>query len=151
LYRGARRAEPPHHDNNQTSTGDNSTNISSIEATLAAIDSLELGEQFNYQQIAKKYGCDCTTLARKHQGVRASRRIKAENQQALYPQQEQELLRYINQLIDRGLPPTQAMIRRFASDIARREFGKGWVDRYIQRYNVYLISRWATEIDRSRY
>jgi hypothetical protein len=40
------------------------------------------------------------------------------------------------------------MIRRFGSDIAKRELGKGWVDRYIQRYNVHLISRWATGMDR---
>ena len=43
------------------------------------------------------------------------------------------------------------MIRRFASDIAKRELGKGWVDRFIQRYDVHLISRWATGIDRSRH
>jgi hypothetical protein len=66
LYRGARRNEPPHQDTNQTSTRDNSANISSIEAALAAIESLELGEQFSYRQIAKDYGCDRTTLARRH-------------------------------------------------------------------------------------
>jgi hypothetical protein len=43
------------------------------------------------------------------------------------------------------------MIRRFASDIAKRELGKGWVDRYMKRYDVHLISRWATGIDRSRH
>jgi hypothetical protein len=39
------------------------------------------------------------------------------------------------------------MIRRFGSDIAKRELGKGWVDRYIQQYNVHLISRRATGMD----
>jgi hypothetical protein len=43
------------------------------------------------------------------------------------------------------------MIRRFASGIAKKELGKGWVDRFIQRYQVDLISRWATGIDRSRH
>jgi transposase-like protein len=52
--------------------------MSSIEAVLAAIESLEPGKQFSYRQIAKEYGCDRTTLARRHQGVRALRRIKAE-------------------------------------------------------------------------
>jgi hypothetical protein len=75
----------------------------------------------------------------------------AQNQQALHPQQEQELLRYIKRLTERGLPPNRAMIRRFASEIAKRELGKGWVDRYIKRYDVHLISRWATGIDRSRH
>jgi hypothetical protein len=43
------------------------------------------------------------------------------------------------------------MIRRFASDITKKELGKGWVDRFIQRYQVDLILRWADGIDRSRY
>jgi hypothetical protein len=50
-----------------------------------------------------------------------------------------------------GLPPTRPMIRRFASDFAKKEVGKGWVDRYIKRHRVDLISRWATGIDRSRH
>jgi hypothetical protein len=43
------------------------------------------------------------------------------------------------------------MIRRFASEIARKELGVHWVDRYIERHQVDLISRWATGIDRSRH
>jgi hypothetical protein len=49
------------------------------------------------------------------------------------------------------LPPSRPIIRRFASGIAKKELGKGWVDRFIQRYQVDLISRWATGIDRSRH
>jgi hypothetical protein len=125
--------------------------MSSIEAALAAIESLKPGEKLVYTKIPEKYGVDRKTLAQRHQGASISRNTQAQNQQALHPQQEQELLRYIKQLTERGLPPTRAMIRRFASDIAKRELGKGWVDRYIKRYDVYLISRWATGIDRSRH
>jgi hypothetical protein len=39
------------------------------------------------------------------------------------------------------------MIRRFALDIVKKELGKGWVDRFIARYEVNLISRWATGIN----
>jgi DNA invertase Pin-like site-specific DNA recombinase len=62
------------------------------EAALAAIESLEPGEQFSYRQIARNYGCSRATLARRHQGVTSSRSTKAVNQQALHPQQEVELL-----------------------------------------------------------
>jgi hypothetical protein len=92
-----------------------------------------------------------TTLRRRHQGVSTSRATRYENQQALHLQEEAELLRYIKRLTERGLPPTQAIIRRFASDIAKRELGKGWVDRYVKRYNVHVISRWAMGIDRLRH
>ena len=125
--------------------------MSSIEAALAAIESLKPGEKLVYTKIADKYGVDRRTLARRHQGASISRNAQAQNQQALHPQQEQELLRYIKQLTERGLPPTRAMIRRFASDIVKRELRKGLVDRFIQRYDVHLISRWATGIDRLRH
>ncbi|KAF2820785.1 hypothetical protein CC86DRAFT_304132 [Ophiobolus disseminans] len=125
--------------------------MSQIEAAIAAIESLEPGEQFSYRKIATEYHCNCTTLARRHQGLASSRSAMAENQQALHPQQEQELLRYIERLTKQGLPPSRPMIRRFASQIAKRELGVHWVDRFIQRYDVYLISRWATAIDRLRH
>jgi hypothetical protein len=43
------------------------------------------------------------------------------------------------------------MIRDSGSQIARKELGVHWADRYIKRYEVDLISRWATGIDRSRH
>jgi hypothetical protein len=43
------------------------------------------------------------------------------------------------------------MIRCFALDIVKKELRKGWVDRFIKRYQVNLISRWATGIDRPRH
>jgi hypothetical protein len=92
--------------------------MSSIETALTAIESLKPDEKFNYRQIAAQYHCNRTALARRHQRVQASCQAKVVNQQALYPQQEQELLRYIKRLTRQGLPPTRPMIRRFASDTA---------------------------------
>jgi hypothetical protein len=125
--------------------------MSSIEAALAAIESLEPGEKLVYTQIAAKYSVDRRTLARRHQGAIISRDAQAQNLQALHPQQEKELLRYIERLTRQGLPPSRLIIRRFALGIAKKELGKGWVNRFIQRYQVDLILRWATRINRSRY
>jgi hypothetical protein len=125
--------------------------MSSIEAALAAIEALEPGEKLVYTQIAAQYGVNRRTLARRHQRVVSSRSIKAQNQQALYPQQEQELLRYIKHLTRQGLPPTRPMIRRFALSIARKELGVHWVDRFVERHQVELILKWTIGIDRSRH
>jgi transposase-like protein len=97
--------------------------MSSIEAALAAIDSLRPGEKVNYTQIAKQYGVTRSTLTRRHQGISTPRTTTIENQQALHPHQEQELLRYIKRLTCQCLPPTRPMIRNFASQIAGRELG----------------------------
>jgi hypothetical protein len=138
--RNARNGETPVC-NTKTSTTCNSTNMGSIEAALAAIEPLELGEKLVYAQIARKYGVEPTTLARRHKGASTSLNTRFENQQALHPQQELELLRYIERLTERGLPPTRAMIRSFPSHIAQRELGVHWVDRFVQRFPHELISK----------
>jgi hypothetical protein len=104
-----------------------------------------------YAQIGRKYGVEPTTLARRHKGTSTSLKARFQNQQALHPQQEQELLLYIKQLTRRGLPPTRAMIRNFGSQIARRQLGVNWVDRFIHRYPDELVSKWTTGINNSRH
>jgi hypothetical protein len=76
-YRGARPNEPPHQNINPTSTRDISINMSSIEAALAAIKSLQPGEQFSYRQIAAQYHCNRTTLARRHKAISVLRKSEA--------------------------------------------------------------------------
>jgi hypothetical protein len=58
--------------------------MGSIKAALAAIESLEPGEKLVYTHIAAKYSINCRTLARRHQGISASRDTKAQNRSALY-------------------------------------------------------------------
>jgi hypothetical protein len=125
--------------------------MDNLEAALAAIDALGPDESFTYTEIAKKYGVVRSTLTRRHQGQNASRAIGGQKRQLLYPQQEQELIAYINQLTDRGLPPTQPMIRNFASQIAKKEVGLNWASRFVQRYPDQLTSRWATALDNCRH
>jgi hypothetical protein len=81
-----------------------------IEAALAAIELLGPGEETNYTHIAKTYGVVQSMLTRRYQCVTASCSTEAADQQALHPQQELELLRYIKQLTEQGLLPTRAMV-----------------------------------------
>ena len=50
-----------------------------IEAALAAIESLKLGEKLVYAQIARKYNVEPTTLARRHKGASTSRSLEAQS------------------------------------------------------------------------
>ena len=84
--------------------------MSSIETALAAIGALEPGEKLRYTQIAAQYGVDRRTLARRHQGVSASRQLEGQNRRALHSHKEKELLRYIERLTSQGLPPKRSMI-----------------------------------------
>jgi hypothetical protein len=72
-------------------------------------------------------------------------------QQALSPQQELELVRYITKLTKRVLPPTRDMIRNFTCSIAHRQVSESWVSRFINRHPDELISKWSNAIDRTRH
>jgi hypothetical protein len=43
------------------------------------------------------------------------------------------------------------MIRNLASQIAQRELGVRWVDRFVERYPDDLISKWTTGMDNNRH
>jgi hypothetical protein len=122
-----------------------------IEAAIEALESRELGDKTSYNKIAAIYGVARTTLIWRHQGVQHTKETKAFNQQALHPQQEQELVSYIEGLTNQGLPPTREMIINFSSQVAGRELSESWVTRFIKRHSIHLISRWSTGIDTLRF
>jgi hypothetical protein len=122
-----------------------------IDAAIAAIESRELGDKTSYQKVAAIYGVSRSTLSRRHRGAQHPKEIKDSNQQALNPQQEDELVQYIEGLTRQGLPPTREMIINFASQVAHRQLSETWVTRFINRHSIYLISRWSTGIDSVRY
>ncbi|KAF2675941.1 hypothetical protein K458DRAFT_323245 [Lentithecium fluviatile CBS 122367] len=72
--------------------------MAAIDAALAAISSLKLGEKVNYTYIAADYSVKRLTLLRRHRG----KIIKCRN---LNESQEQALIEYIKDLNKRGLPP----------------------------------------------
>ena len=111
-----------------------------LRAALQSLKSLKLGESPNYTQVAKKYGCERSTLSRRHRGVQGTYAAKTENERLLTFTQEKELIIYIDGLTGRGLPPTRQMIRNFASEIAGKEAGKSWVDQFIKRHDINFVS-----------
>ena len=121
-----------------------------IDAAIDFLKSLDLGEDINYSQIAKKYGVNRSTLSRRWRGIQGPMQSKIEKTRLLNNTQEIKLIKYIETLTNRGLPPTREIIRNFASEIAAKEPEKNWVNRFIKRHEVELISQWATSIDLQR-
>jgi hypothetical protein len=72
-------------------------------------------------------------------------------QQALSPQREIELVRYIERLAKRDLPLTGEMIRDLSSEVAKRQLEERWITRFINKHQIYPISRWTTGMDRARH
>jgi hypothetical protein len=81
--------------------------MDSIEAALAALD---LQSKPNYTQTAKEYCVDRTTLSRRHRNITSSRADGYDSLSFLTKEQSKVLVNYINDLTNRGLPPTVAML-----------------------------------------
>ncbi|KAG9188192.1 hypothetical protein G6011_02115 [Alternaria panax] len=109
-----------------------------IQEAIEEIESRELGDEFSYQAIAKKYGVGRMTLMRRHKGETETYGLR---KSSLHPQHEAELVRYIETLTERRLPPTRTMIQQFASQLAGKPVSESWVSRYLRRHPNHLISR----------
>ncbi|KAH4980267.1 hypothetical protein HBI32_145430 [Parastagonospora nodorum] len=96
-----------------------------IQAAIEEIESYGPDDHFSYTKVAEKHNVSRHTLARRCKGVQASKDAQRVNAMKLSPQQELELIVYIEKLTERGLPPTRTMIKNFASQIAQKEVGKG--------------------------
>ena len=92
-----------------------------IQAAIEEIESLEPGEHYSYTAIAAKHNVVRSTLTRRHQGLATTASVKNFNQQNLNPQQELELVRYIEKLTKQGLPPIRDIVKNFGSIVAQKE------------------------------
>lgn len=102
-----------------------------IDEAIAAIELPRLGERLSYRKAADHFAVNYTTLLQRHKECQAPRDNLPVNSRILNNEQELELVTYIGDLTEDGLPPTKAMVRNFASEIAGKRVGEGWVTRFI--------------------
>jgi hypothetical protein len=122
-----------------------------IDAAIEVIKSREAGAAFSHREVANRFGVDRTTLSQRHQGASRSRAATSQQQQLLNPQQEEELVRYIERCTERSLPPTREMVRNFASAVAKWDASDAWVTRFLHCHKVDLTTKWSAGIDRNRH
>jgi hypothetical protein len=115
--------------------------MTAIQDAIAEIERMGKGVSFSYTKVAKDFKVDRSTLARRHKGKQAPRAVKAAQQQKLNPQQEEELIIYIGEITERGLPPTREMIKNFASAVAESDVGESWVSCFLMRHKTKLTSK----------
>jgi hypothetical protein len=126
------------------------TNMDPIQAAIEDYESHESGEQ-SVQDVANKHGVWRSTMQRRMDGQIVPRTEHTTNTRKLSPQQEDELVLYIESLTARRLPPTRAMVRNFASEIARERVSERWVSRFLIRHKDSLTPRWTDAMDRDRH
>ncbi|KAF2187451.1 hypothetical protein K469DRAFT_114057, partial [Zopfia rhizophila CBS 207.26] len=121
-----------------------------IEAALESLKSLKPGEPPNYTATAKKFGCNRSTLSRRHRSVQGTKAEQYENQRNLTEEQSRVLIDYINKLAARGLPPLNEMLRNFTKEIRRSEDKpeRKWAQRWRERYFKEIMYTYGSGIDR---
>jgi hypothetical protein len=124
--------------------------MASYELALEALRSLPPGEKPNISLVARTYGVDQSNLSRRYRGVTGSKEAQYNNQRLLSKEQSRELVKYINKLTERGLPPMNSMLANFARDISGREPGKNWASRWIKSHSDVIISCYAKGLDSDR-
>jgi transposase-like protein len=73
----------------------------------AAIADLESQDRINYAAIARKWEVNRSTLSRRYRGeIGPNQDVISYARRQLTDAQEKALIRYINKLSDRGIPPT---------------------------------------------
>jgi hypothetical protein len=69
----------------------------------------------------------------------------------LAPEQEFELVKYIEQLSGEGLSPTRAMIKNFASFLAKKDVSERWVGRFLKKHSGLITNKYVKGMDRNRH
>jgi hypothetical protein len=75
----------------------------------------------------------------------------AATQQHLYPQQEAELIKYMDELAARFIHPTREMIRSQASILAQIPVSETWVTHFLHRNADQLTNKWTSAMDTVRH
>jgi hypothetical protein len=117
----------------------------------AALASLDAQEKPNYSAAARKFKLGRTAVARRYEGKTTSQaEANSEYRQLLTIAQEDALIARINNLTDRGMPPTSHMVKNMAQEIRGDEVNKNWTSHFIQRHKDVLKSLYLQNIDNKR-
>jgi hypothetical protein len=81
-------------------------------------------------------------------GEQVSRAVAcAKIRQRLSPEQEETLIKHINKLSDRNIPPTSQIVKNLAEEIIKDKVGKNWVGDFVKRHKDRIRSIYLRNMD----
>ena len=120
-------------------------------AIQLALADLQSQEHLNYTTIAKRHNISRITLMRRHKRQTVSQQeAHSIYQKRLTNAQEEVLLQHINNLSDRGMPPTPQIVTNIVEEMVKQPIGQHWVYRFCQRYQDQIKSIYLRAIDQTR-
>jgi hypothetical protein len=127
---------------------DKYANSKRIDAAIAAI---RRGEFSDYASAAAEYECHPSAVSRRIRGLTKSREAATSLwRQCLTSEQEEVLIQRINDLTNRGMPPTSQIVKNLAEEIRGAGVGKNWVGQFVKRHGIKLKSLYLRNIDNLR-
>jgi hypothetical protein len=117
-----------------------------------ALDACNAVENPNFSAIARQFPpVNRQTLQRRFNKAQNSRaQSNSVHRQNLTIEQEDQLIRHINMLTARGLPPTSSIVRNLAEEMIERQVGKNWTSQFVHRHRDRLESLYLRNIDNMR-
>ena len=93
-----------------------------------ALDDLKSQKSPNYTATAKKYNVNRKILSRRHKDECVSNcEAHSIYQQLLTDVQEKKILDYINNLLNRRMPPTSQILENIIIEIVKHSIGQNWI------------------------
>ena len=90
-----------------------------------AVAVLRAGKSTDYSKAAAYYGVDRTSVSKRVRGLTKTKKEAASfYHQCLTNEQEEVLIVYVNSLTDRGMPPTNHIVKNLAEEVKRKKVGK---------------------------
>ena len=120
-------------------------------ALEAALENLTIQDVTNIRGTARNFGVVESTLRRRFKGQTVSRQeADSMYRQSLTDAQEETLIRQINILTDRGIPPRPTMVKNFAEEVIKDSVGKNWTTDFVRRHKDQLKSLYLKNLDKNR-
>ena len=121
------------------------------EEMQAALADLAKQDTPNYMATSKRIDIPRKTLSDRFTELHGSQQAaNSASRQCLNDAQEEALIQLINRLTNRGLPPTNSIVRNLAEEIIGRRVNKNWSGQFIHRHRDRLTSRYLNNIDKRR-
>jgi hypothetical protein len=125
--------------------------MAETEDMIKALAALELCDLPNYSATAREFGVNRITLMRRHKGqTRPRADFLSESIQCLTNDQEEVLIKHINRMTERGMPPTSQIVKNLAKEVIGIPVGKNWTSQFIHQYKGRLKSVYLRNIDKQR-
>ena len=121
-----------------------------MEPIELALKDLSLQDKPNVSTTANKYNVNRSTLSRRFNNQTNPTKRATQKSQLLHPQQEKDLVIFINKKTEQGIPPTTAMVRNCAEQLAQKRPGNSWCQRFVDRHSDILSKGFLSTIDSQR-